>query len=1037
VQQAPSRLTIFTTRWPSASGARLASWGLAALLLWLLSSTTACRASGPATGGSDSSSRSTSQSGSPNASAKASAQVAQGAAPGAARDVAGAGDAGQAAAQSGAQDAAQPTRASAREPDAALQAALDGAAFAVIDVASGRTLDEQRPEWIDTPVWPGSIAKIATLTGALETGTLTADTRVTCTRHLRLADGRAVDCAHPPIDHPLSVVEALAFSCNVFTATVARTMNAAALTRGFVRFGLPPPPAQADVDRVAIALGLAGNKVPPRTLLGLMRRIAIAALVAEKNSRRESRTRDGSDAASAQPASQDEARRRDTEHRPAKPLVSAASEASLALVREGLKASARVGTASGFASAGVDAMAKTGTALMPNGKPLGLVIAAWPSDAPREALVLALPGGSGTQAAEVAALLVQRRAAPQAATSGAAAKSSTATPAGSGTAAASGAGAGAAGAGAGAGTGSTARPPEDDSRRAADAASAQVTSRADRTGGMRADDEDGAGGTVRIGIPAGDGYRVEAVPFEEYIARVVAGESSSATPEPVREALAITARTYALVNRHRHAGDGFDLCTLTHCQVTRPATPESRRAAERTREQILVRRGAGAGVGAGAGAGAGVEAHAGVSAEARAAVSAGARTGAGAEAGGGAVPVFYSASCGGALEDASVVLPGVARGSLSWLAARPDPAGVAEPAWRTEIRAADLLRALQASGLRGDHLRDLTLDRTPSGMVSRVALDGLVPAGISGDEFRRLVGRQLGWEKLKSLRFTATRTASGYRFDGRGHGHAVGLCVLGASALAARGYSTSQLLEAYFPGLTIAPGAAADAATRAKADAAFTLRLPVEDEPAREELQRLIARTMADLAKAMNVTPPARLAILFHPTGDSYRRATGRPWWTAAATVFESAAPAPGRAVDAGKSARTASAEERQPTGLSAATVSAGIVTIHLVPLSALRGGGRLIPTLRHELVHALAGPRLRTRPLWVQEGVAVHFAGEAESRPPRATAPATTDASCPDDRTFRQARDRAATERAYRAAAACVARALAAGTPWRDIGSH
>jgi hypothetical protein len=438
--------------------------------------------------------------------------------------------------------------------------------------------------------------------------------------------------------------------------------------------------------------------------------------------------------------------------------------------------------------------------------------------------------------------------------------------------------------------------------------------------------------------------------------------------------------------------------------------------------------------------------------------------GAGAEAGGGPVPVFYSASCGGALEDASVVLPGVARGSLSWLAARPDPAGVAEPAWRTEIRAADLLRALQASGLRGDHLRDLTLDRTPSGIVSRVALDGLVPAGISGDEFRRLVGRQLGWEKLKSLRFIATRTASGYRFDGRGHGHAVGLCVFGASALAARGYSTSQLLEAYFPGLTIAPpSAAADAATPAKADAAFTLRLPVEDEPARDELQRLIARTMADLAKAMNVTPPPRLAILFHPTGDSYRRATGRPWWTAAATVFESAAPAPGRAVNAGKSARTApNADGRQPAGHSVAAASADIVAIHLVPLSALRGGGRLIPTLRHELVHALAGPLLRTRPLWVQEGVAVHFAGEAESaaarvapplpRPsPRANATPSADApapasprnasptfdACPDDRAFRQARDRTATERAYRAASACVARALAAGTPWRDIGSH
>jgi stage II sporulation protein D len=948
----------------------LASWALATLLLGVA----ACRPSG-SSGPANTSSNSVAHPVAANAPANAPRSVAH--------------------------DARQET---------ALQAALDGSAFAVIDVASGRTLAEQRPEWIDTPVWPGSIAKIATLAGALEAGVLTAETRVSCTRHLRLADGRTVDCAHAPLDHPLSIVEALAFSCNVFTATIARTMSPQALTRGFVRLGLPPPPpapsARDSGDRAAIALGLAGNKVPPRMLLSLMRR------------------------------------------------ASTRSDAAMALVREGLKASARVGTASGFAQAGVDALAKTGTALMPNGKPLGLVIAAWPSDAPREALVLALPGGSGAQAAEVAALLVQRRSPAPAATSGVGGDALGA-PVPSLPAPANGAGSEAL---------AGAAFPRASQRDSAGA----VAPRRSVAGGA-----DVANSAVRIGIPVVSGYRVETVPFEDYIARVVAGESSSATPEPVREALAITARTYALVNRHRHADDGFDLCTLTHCQVTRPATSESRRAAEQTRGQILVRAQTG---------GMRSAAPAATDAAARLATPAGDRPRLVA-ATGAAVPVFYSASCGGSLEDASLVLPDVARGSLSWLTARPDPAGVVEPVWQTDIRAADLLRALQGAGLRGDHLRHLAVERTPSGIVSRVALDGLVPAAISGDEFRRLVGRQLGWEKLKSLRFTVTRTASGYRFDGRGHGHGVGLCVFGASALAARGYSTSQLLEAYFPGLMIAsasarasdaaststsisasasdadPDPAADTAspsraggttaadgflagcghdgartdarrvsTSAEASAAaeptaserpgrsasggspaFTLRLPVEDEPARDELRALIAQTIADLGRTMDVAPPSGLAIVFHPTGESYRRATGRPWWTSAATMIE-----------------------RDKT------------TIHLVPLGALRSGGRLTAALRHELVHALAGPLLRTRPLWVQEGIAAHFAGDADSRSRASAAPranalsaSAPDAACPDDQTFRQARDRAATDRAYRAASACVTRALAAGTAWRDIGAH
>jgi len=224
---------------------------------------------------------------------------------------------------------------------------------------------------------------------------------------------------------------------------------------------------------------------------------------------------------------------------------------------------------------------------------------------------------------------------------------------------------------------------------------------------------------LRVGRPTDTGYAIETLTIEAYVARIVAGETSSATPSAAREALAITARTYAMVNRGRHRADGFDLCTLTHCQVARPATAASRAAAERTRGRLLVRDG-----------------H--------------------------AAQVFYSASCGGTLVDAGALLPDVAPGSLSWLAARPDPAGIEEKTWHAEIRARDLLSALQKGGLRGDTLRHLSIEPTTGGLASQVIVDGLTPTTLTADAFRRLVGQHLGWHLIKSLRFTVDRTAAGY-----------------------------------------------------------------------------------------------------------------------------------------------------------------------------------------------------------------------------------------------------------------------------------
>src|SRR5215813_3276867 len=98
---------------------------------------------------------------------------------------------------------------------------------------------------------------------------------------------------------------------------------------------------------------------------------------------------------------------------------------------------------------------------------------------------------------------------------------------------------------------------------------------------------------LRIGIAKpGGGYTIVTMPMETYIARVLAGEAARDSQPAALEALAITARTFAMANRGRHRADGFDLCDQTHCQVVRTATAATERAAQATSGKFLVRDGA-------------------------------------------------------------------------------------------------------------------------------------------------------------------------------------------------------------------------------------------------------------------------------------------------------------------------------------------------------------------------------------------------------------------------------------------------------------
>src|ERR1019366_5803136 len=56
-----------------------------------------------------------------------------------------------------------------------------------------------------------------------------------CTGRL-LIDGRRFDCSHPPMNRPIDLRTALAYSCNAFTARVADRFAPGELARGLARF---------------------------------------------------------------------------------------------------------------------------------------------------------------------------------------------------------------------------------------------------------------------------------------------------------------------------------------------------------------------------------------------------------------------------------------------------------------------------------------------------------------------------------------------------------------------------------------------------------------------------------------------------------------------------------------------------------------------------------------------------------------------------------------------------------------------------------
>ena len=392
--------------------------------------------------------------------------------------------------------------------------------------------------------------------------------------------------------------------------------------------------------------------------------------------------------------------------------------------------------------------------------------------------------------------------------------------------------------------------------------------------------------------------------LEDYVARVVSAEGSIDNQRESLKALAVTVRTYALRNLGRHKHEGYDFCSTTHCQRFENTAPiaVAAQAAYETAGLILK------------------------------------------DARGLLADSYFSASCGGMTANLQNLWGTPAPPHLNGV--RDDFCNAGSHArWTDVIPRQRMLKALRSDPRTnvGEEIRELTVARRDqTGRAELVSIVGSQKRVINGWDFKLIVGRALGWNVLKSSRFTVSRSGSDFVFRGTGFGHGLGLCQEGAHEMAQRGYNYTQILAKYFPGTGVGPQT--KPVNRVKS-AHFTVSAGGKLDPKdAQQMLSLLEANRGVLARRLATAGvefqfPEVEIFINGTTGDFVGR-TRMPPWAAAATRRN---------------------------------------RIELQPISLLKQRGILETTLRHELVHVVIEAVGDQTPRWLAEGIALHLAGEGK----------------------------------------------------------
>lgn len=247
--------------------------------------------------------------------------------------------------------------------------------------------------------------------------------------------------------------------------------------------------------------------------------------------------------------------------------------------------------------------------------------------------------------------------------------------------------------------------------------------------------------------------------IEDYLLGVLPCEMPESYHSEALKAQAVAARSYALANRMKHYSQGFSLCDSSDCQIYGGAEVERPKASAAVRDTAgLV-----------------------------------------AVFNGQVISAQYTGDCGGiTAEGRQPYLQSVSDCDDKGIDMCDNPQHTWSAAWNI----ADFENILKPHYPNLSGIKDIAIERTSAGrpyLVKIKADSGDIE--ITASKLRMLVGINV----VKSTYFTAKIIDGAVILSGRGMGHGVGMCQIGANARAKQGASFEQILKHYYSGIQILP----------------------------------------------------------------------------------------------------------------------------------------------------------------------------------------------------------------------------------------
>lgn len=275
---------------------------------------------------------------------------------------------------------------------------------------------------------------------------------------------------------------------------------------------------------------------------------------------------------------------------------------------------------------------------------------------------------------------------------------------------------------------------------------------------------------------------VNCIGMEDYLMSVISSEMKSSASIELLKAHAVISRSWlkARLKDHKSGHEHFDVCADDHCQryqgLTMAVGDDVCRAIDRTWGQVL-------------------------------------------EYGGDICDTRYSKCCGGRTELFSTCWEDV---DLPYLQSVEDPFCDCENSsilsqvlndydlhtadfhdWTVQYTTDELSELVRTrTGIDFGTIVALeAVERGPSGRIKYLRITGTLREEVIGKELA--IRKALSSSHLKSSAFEIEKSHDGFVLKGRGWGHGVGLCQIGAAAMAAQGYDYRQILSHYYVGAEI------------------------------------------------------------------------------------------------------------------------------------------------------------------------------------------------------------------------------------------